>query len=174
MAALKWYTRARKFPQLIGRTPDGSRIIGGPYTYMQVATGALSAVVLSQTTWLWAGTNLILNAGIFLGCAASVVFLTGKLPQTMRNPLTMIGGVANLLASGYQVNGKPLSVPAPRRVPTVPVVLHDIHPATPAGNEPCHEPAAFPQTPEIYPVNNGTQKSPALTNVQRLLLGEQL
>lgn len=172
--ALKWYTRARKFPQLIGRTPDGSRIIGGPYTYMQVAAGAMSAVVLSQTTWLWAGTNLILNAGIFLGCVAAVVFLTGKLPQTMRNPLTMIGGVTNLLTSGYQVNGKPLSVPAPRRVATVPVTVHDTHPTSQAATQPCHEPAASPTPQEIYPVNNGTQKGPALTNVQRLLLGEQL
>ena len=45
--ALKWYTRARKFPQLIGRTPDGTRIPGGPYTYTQVAAGVVTAVYAS-------------------------------------------------------------------------------------------------------------------------------
>jgi len=27
---VKWYTRARRFPQLIGKTPDGARLWGGP------------------------------------------------------------------------------------------------------------------------------------------------
>ena len=51
---MKWYTRARKFPQLIGRTPDGTRIPGGPYTYLQVAAGVGMAAVLAATTGLWA------------------------------------------------------------------------------------------------------------------------
>ena len=77
--ALKWYTRARKFPQLIGRTPDGTRIPGGPYTYTQVAAGVVTAVVLAQTTWLWAHGGLILNATIFIGATVGAVFAAGTL-----------------------------------------------------------------------------------------------
>ena len=37
------FTAARKFPQLIGKTPDGKRIAGGPYTLTQ---GIVLAIVL--------------------------------------------------------------------------------------------------------------------------------
>ena len=40
---VRWYTRARKSPQLIGNTPDGAKLWGGPYTYRQ---GIGAAVVL--------------------------------------------------------------------------------------------------------------------------------
>ena len=32
---VKNYTRARKFPQLLGMTPDGKKLPGGPYSYTQ-------------------------------------------------------------------------------------------------------------------------------------------
>jgi hypothetical protein len=103
--ALKWYTRARKFPQLIGRTPDGTRIPGGPYTYTQVAAGVVTAVVLAQTTWLWAHGGLILNATIFIGATVGAVFAAGKLTPGMRNPIVLASGALNLMSSGYRLDG---------------------------------------------------------------------
>lgn len=51
---VKWYTKARRFPQLLGRAPDGTRIPFGPYTMTQaIGAGAVifAAKVLSG---LWA------------------------------------------------------------------------------------------------------------------------
>ena len=61
---VKWYTRARRFPQLIGKTPDGARLWGGPYTYTQVIVAAVVIVVGIQTAGLWGQFGLIGNAPV--------------------------------------------------------------------------------------------------------------
>lgn len=64
---VKWYTRARRFPQLIGKLPDGRRIWGGPYTYTQVIAGAVLIVVLAKTASIWAQFGVIGNIVIGVG-----------------------------------------------------------------------------------------------------------
>lgn len=174
--ALKWYTRARKFPQLIGRTPDGTRIPGGPYTYTQVAAGVVTAVLLAQTTRLWAHGSLMLNATIFIGATVGAVIAAGKLPPGMRNPLVLASGAINLMTSGYRLDGAPVpqrkvsrgtaigpvtvfEASEPRQLELAPVVaaVEELVPL-----DQLMEPAITPP-----PVAR-----PALTNVQRLLLGE--
>lgn len=169
--ALKWYTRARKFPQLIGRTPDGSRIPGGPYTYTQVAAGVLTAAVLAQTTWLWAHGSLLLNATMFIGLTVGAVFATGKLPPGMRNPLVLASGALNLLTPGYRLNGSALRSPKPTTsTAAAPVTVFEpvaaVRPAEPT-------PAVVEDTqPERLDTPAAPTMQPALTGVQRLLLGE--
>src|SRR5450759_686655 len=51
---VKYYTRARKFPQLIGRTPDGAKIWGGPYTFTQAISAGVVLFVGVNTMGLWA------------------------------------------------------------------------------------------------------------------------
>ena len=174
--ALKWYTRARKFPQLIGRTPDGTRIPGGPYTYTQVAAGVVTAVVLAQTTWLWAHGGLILNATIFIGATVGAVFAAGKLTPGMRNPIVLASGALNLMSSGYRLNGTAIATPKPNTataagpvtvfIPAPPLAKHPV-PATAV--EPVAVPAPIPALPATEP---RPVPGPALSSVQRLLLGE--
>ncbi|NHB86148.1 hypothetical protein G7085_20930 [Tessaracoccus sp. HDW20] len=116
---MKWYTRARKFPQLIGRTPDGTRIPGGPYTYTQVAAGVGTAIVMAQTTWLWAHGSLLLNATIYIGAVIGAVIATGKLPPGMRNPLVLATGALNLLKPGYRIGGAAIPHPKPTTATTL-------------------------------------------------------
>ena len=47
------FTAARRFPQLIGKTPDGKRIAGGPYTMTQFVGGAALILGLYFTHSLW-------------------------------------------------------------------------------------------------------------------------
>lgn len=170
--ALKWYTRARKFPQLIGRTPDGTRIPGGPYTYTQVAAGVVTAVVLAQTTWLWAHGGLILNATIFIGATVGAVFAAGKLTPGMRNPIVLASGALNLMSSGYRLDGTAIKDPKPNTATAAGPVTVFI-PAPPLAKpitapvEPVAVPAPIRGLPSPAPV-----PGPALSSVQRLLLGE--
>ena len=64
---VKWYTRARKFPQLIGKTPDGAKLWGGPYTYTQVVGASVVLVVGLKTISLWGSFGLVGNALVVLG-----------------------------------------------------------------------------------------------------------
>ena len=171
--ALKWYTRARKFPQLIGRTPDGTRIPGGPYTYTQVAAGVVTAVVLAQTTWLWAHGGLILNATIFIGATVGAVFAAGKLTPGMRNPIVLASGALNLMSSGYRLDGTAIATPKPNTataagpvtvfIPAPPLAKPTTAPSS--NRSPCPPRSAHCPCPAPVP-------SPALSSVQRLLLGE--
>lgn len=173
--ALKWYTRARKFPQLIGRTPDGTRIPGGPYTYTQVAAGVVTAVVLAQTTWLWAHGGLILNATIFIGATVGAVFAAGKLTPGMRNPIVLASGALNLMSSGYRLDGTAIRNPKPNSATAAGPVTVFIPAPTLAKptTAPLTEPVAVPAPIGALPATEPRPvPGPALSSVQRLLLGE--
>ena len=173
--ALKWYTRARKFPQLIGRTPDGTRIPRGPYTYPQVPAGVVAAVVLAQTTWLWAHGGLILNATIFIGATVGAVFAAGKLTPGMRNPIVLASGALNLMSSGYRLDGTAIRDPKPNTATAAGPVTVFI-PAPPLAKPittPLTEPVAVPAPIPVLPATEPRPvPGPALSSVQRLLLGE--
>lgn len=95
----KWFTSARKFPQLIGRTPDGTQLWGGPYTITQLVVGAMVAVLLWLTPGLWAqfglAGNIVVGPAILIGA----VVAAGKLPFGMRNPVVVAGGWLHVLSS---------------------------------------------------------------------------
>lgn len=115
---VKWYTRARRFPQLIGKTPDGATIWGGPYTYTQVIAGVLLIVIGSKTTWLWGHFGLIGNALILLGATYGLVLLLGRMPIGARNPLSVGAGALRALSSPAQghLAGGPVRIRRPHRV----------------------------------------------------------
>ena len=101
----KNYTRARKFPQLIGTTPEGQRLPFGPYTYTQFIGAGVVGLVLWQTTGLWATGSLIRNVTVFAMTMAGTVYGLGRLPLGGRNPLSMVLGVGKALTGGTQTPG---------------------------------------------------------------------
>lgn len=124
---VKWYTRARRFPQLIGKTPDGATIWGGPYTYTQVIAGVAVIILGSKTTWLWGHFGLIGNALILLGATYGLVLLLGRIPVGSRNPLSVGAGVLRAItapALGTR-GGSPVRVRRPHRSRTKLVVTPD-------------------------------------------------
>ena len=188
---VKNYTRARKFPQLLGMTPDGKKLPGGPYSYTQFVGAGLVALVLWKTPGIWATGSLIRNVFVFLALVGVTAWGLGKLPIGGRNPLSMVAGVSKALGSPAQA--PKVSGPTPRRprvhalagmVTVVPVPSLAAHPlvehiteARPVRMEP--EPASTPvqdHTPERRRVSPPSILRPPLatqpaasTSVQRLV-----
>ncbi|TDC48322.1 hypothetical protein E1212_21660 [Jiangella ureilytica] len=118
LETVKYYTRARKFPQLLGRMPDGTKIPGGPYTVQQLIAAIIIIVVGGLTIDTWGVFGVFGNVALLFGTAFGAVFLIGRLPMNGRNPLYALLGlyrVVNAPASGrYQ--GRPVKFRRPRRV----------------------------------------------------------
>lgn len=180
LEVVKWYTRARKFPQLIGRTPDGARIPGGPYTFVQVIAAGLMLLVGVNTMGWWARYGLIANALLLLSVTYGLVLLLGRIPPGSRNPLSICAGLSRALTAPPtgRLAGRPIKLRPPRQVRHNIVLLTTPTSAGPAGHRPTathqlspqataappQQRAAPPRAPEVP-----TRLAPALTGVQALL-----
>lgn len=113
----KFYTRARRFPKLIGKLHDGTRIPGGPYTLTQVIIGGLFLFVAMQTRSFWTWGSLIIDLPLVLATTWGVAWLSGLIPQTNRNILSV--SASGLAAFSSPLNGrfkgKPVRFKQPRR-----------------------------------------------------------
>ncbi|WP_425955265.1 hypothetical protein [Xylanimonas sp. McL0601] len=185
---VRWYTRARRFPQLIGKTATGGMIWGGPYTYTQVGVGVGFFVIGLQTTWLWGHFGLIGNTLLLAAVSYGLVLIVGRLPIGSRNPLSI--GVGALRALGAPAHGTlaatPLRLRRPHHVTSRLVITHDAPtladiPAgtpTPAararrrGRDIPESAVATPPAPQRLrptPATTRSTTTPALTGVQRPL-----
>lgn len=156
---VKWYTRARRFPQLIGKTHDGTPLWGGPYTYTQVIVGVGILIVGVKTTSLWGHFGLIGNALLLLSVAYGVVLLVGRLPIGSRNPLSVGAGALRAWSApglGRQ-GGTPVRARRPTRVTRSVLTVTSCSPTTLEVPDP-PPPAATAEPPPAV-----------LTGVQRLL-----
>ncbi len=81
----RFYTRSRRFPKMIGRMTDGSRIPGGPYTLTQVGFGGVALLVLLVTRTQWSTGVVLLDLALTVGVAWGVTWLVGLIPMTRRN-----------------------------------------------------------------------------------------
>ena len=91
----KTFTRTRRIPQLIGRTSDGMRIPGGPYTMTQAIGGFVVGWLLYITMGLWGGSSAMWNWGMALTAVGVAVFMLGRMPIGGRNPVTVLLGFGN-------------------------------------------------------------------------------
>ena len=110
-----WYTHARRFRKLIGKTPDGARIWGGPYTYTQFFGAVAVLVVGAKTVGLWGQFGVIGNAVLLLGAGVRHRGGAGRLPIGSRNPLAVTAGV--LRASSCPPVGRRAGRPVKLRRP---------------------------------------------------------
>lgn len=108
------YTRARRFPLVIGRLPgSGGRIIGGPYTVAQVAVMVAMVIALRISAPVWAHFGLgdivayvVLPYGS--GFAIRRARIEGRDP--LRSGLGALGALGTP-ASG-RLRGRPYRAPA--------------------------------------------------------------
>lgn len=173
---VRWFTRARKFPQLIGRTPDGTRIPGGPYTPTQAVGGGLVFFIGAKTINSWAHFGLVMNGALLLAITAAVVWGLGRTPLGHRNPLSILTGYYRAFTAPQHghLAGRPVSLSRPRRVRhrvILPVTdLPDIVLPPPPARVPSAPEADTPVVPEpssAFPAAG--PRKPALTGVQALL-----
>lgn len=168
---VKWYTRSRRFPQLIGKTPDGARLWGGPYTYTQVITAAAVLVIGAKTAGVWGHFGMVGNAIVLLGSAYAATLLAGRLPVGSRNPISVVAGAVRAVRAPAwgTCAGTPLRPERPHRVTGRLIITSPIDRQTPGVTaadqvEPAADPGAIPAVPP-----GRVTAAPALTGVQRLL-----
>ncbi len=120
---VKNYTRARKFPQLLGMTPDGKKLPpGGPYSYTQFVGAGLVALVLWKTPGIWATGSLIRNVFVFLALVGVTAWGTRQAPPHRRPKSTVHGRrceqstrFASTSAEGRRTYTATTPSPRPRR-----------------------------------------------------------
>lgn len=174
--ALKWYTRARKIPQMIGRTPDGTRIPGGPYTFTQVFAGVAAGGLLWLTPGVWARGGLLASAIVALAVIFGAVYLTGQLPPGMRNPLVLGTGLLKVFSSGFTLDGSPMKrAPLTARRASARVTVFELESSL-ANTEPQLSKVTLlePDPQTTADLASPPTDRPALSAVQRLILGEQV
>jgi hypothetical protein len=156
----KFYTKARRIPMLVGKLPSGGRIWGGPYTITQVGAGAVVAFALWKTAPLWAQLGGFMNIVVAVGVVVGVVWATGKLPSSGRNPVALVMDAMNLTSSPGRLHGGQVALPKPRlmthRVLVVvpPARTGSVRQAVPATRQvrPVAGPVEPPRRVEIRPI----------------------
>lgn len=145
---VKWYTLARKFPQLIGRTPDGARIPGGPYTITQAVGGLIVLIFGYYSMGVWAGFGVLGNYTVLLSVTGAVVFGLGRIPLGARSPASIGVGVVRAVTAPQRgrLRGRPVRIRRPRKLTQRVVMCTEITTAA--------TPAAAPETCVASPVKD--------------------
>ncbi|RIQ12213.1 hypothetical protein, partial [Jiangella rhizosphaerae] len=90
---VKFYTRARRFPHVLGRFPDGTKIPGGPYTLTQVVGAGLLFLVGVRTMGIWGVGSGLTNVAFLLLATIGSVNVLGRLQTGGRGPVAVaLGG----------------------------------------------------------------------------------
>lgn len=129
---VKMFTKARNFPQLIGKAPDGKKIPGGPYTLTQFVGAGVVGGLLWLTSSIWAHGGTITNVAIFLGLTGGTLWALGRLPQGARSPVSVIRGIARAVTGAMtpaKINGAPVRSKRPHAVRGTVIIVDP--PATP-------------------------------------------
>lgn len=157
----RFYTRSRRFPKLIGRMHDGTRIPGGPYTVPQAVIGVIAFVLANMTRSLWGTGTFLVDLLIAAGIGWGAMWLAGQIPATRRNLLSVIAGIIRIytrpLEGSYRGAtlrlGRPRYVDGGSRVAvesdqaaTTPITRRAIEPAPVVPTMSPPRPVAQPQT----------------------------
>ncbi|MFI7742942.1 hypothetical protein [Kocuria rhizosphaericola] len=93
----KFYTAARKFQQLIGVTPTGEAIPGGPYTVTQFVVGIMVLVTGFITRPIWS-QGTIADVLYIAAAAIGITYGVGKLPRSRRSIINLINCCITLMS----------------------------------------------------------------------------
>jgi hypothetical protein len=173
---VKWYTLARRFPQLIGRTPDGARIPGGPYTVTQAVGGMAVLAVGYYSMGLWASFGTFGNYAVLILVTAAPIIGLGKIPLGARNPVSIAMGAARAASAprAGRLRGKAVRIRAPHQVRhrivlcrLIPTHADDLTPtpapAAPVAPRPVSPPSVIPERPTPARPATAARRRPART-----------
>lgn len=154
----RFYTRSRRFPKLIGRMTDGSRIPGGPYTMTQVLSGGMVFLVAMVTRNLWTTDAMLLDLMITAAITYAAIFVVGFLPLTRRNLVAAFMGAVSAIFRPVEgkYQGKVPRLRRPHQVHGTSLVLS-------YGSSPEEQPPPRPQ-PALEEAAPAAQPSPALVS----------
>lgn len=174
----RFFTRSRRFRKFLGRLPDGTKIIGGPYTITQGLVLAVVLIVACITQGLWGTGTPFVDfplAGAFAWAAA---WGAGRIPMTRRNLFSVITGglTAMFRSSAGSYRGAPLRIRPPHQAKGKSYIgKTSSRPVAPAPVEPDREPApvrapASVATATPRPLPAAVSSRPALSGVTAMLL----
>lgn len=167
----RFYTRSRRFPKVIGRFHDGTRIPGGPYTVAQVVIGGVVALVALTTRAMWGTDVILLDIPLALGIAWGAAWAAGRIPATRRNLLLVVTGAvsaASRPAAGRYRNQQFRLRPPHRAAGAVAIATATTHP-TPSGHPDAAQPPATATAVAPRPLPTPAKSTGAVSGVERLL-----
>lgn len=86
----RFYTKARRFPKMIGRLNDGSRIPGGPYTLTQISVGGVVLFLMLMFRPVWGWGFVLAEIPFAVAISWVVMWTVGRLPTSQRNIVAAI------------------------------------------------------------------------------------
>lgn len=112
------FYRTSKYPLMMGRLPDGTKIFGGPYTAAQGITGAATIMGALFTWGLWANFGLFGNIIMLAASVIIPVYLAGMIRTKNRNPIMLAAGAIGAwnAPSGGKLANAPLKFRKPHHV----------------------------------------------------------
>lgn len=177
----RFYTRSRKFPRLIGRLHDGTKIPGGPYTVTQAIVAAVVLALGLVTRGLWGTGTILVDIPIVLLVAWGGAWGAGRLPATRRNIgsilLGAVGAMFRPAAGKYREQTVKLSPPhfaggtaviGGAKTPTTTQPQPAIPAPAPVAVTAAAEETRTPAATELVPVGATPARTP-VTGVERLL-----
>lgn len=114
----RYYTRGVRFPRLVGKTDDGTRIPGGPYTITQVIGGLVVFVAGNALRPLWGGHSLVADYAVLLVATVATVFALKFVRSGGRDPFTAGLALLSVYAQprSGRVAGRAVRIRTPHRV----------------------------------------------------------
>lgn len=109
----RFYTSARRFKQVLGSLPDGTKIPGGPYTYTQIGVMLATFVLGWLTRGIWGTDSAIGDLIILIAVAFGLGFIISRMPQSRRNPLKLLASTIALFThpgAGGRWRGRPMKL----------------------------------------------------------------
>lgn len=113
----RFYTRSRRYPRMIGRLPEGTRLWGGPYTFTQIGLGVLVTCLAAASRELWSTGSVLTDFSITLGAGWAAAFLGRYAPIGSIHPLVAANAALRCIMAprGGRYRGLPLRHHRPRR-----------------------------------------------------------
>lgn len=112
------FYRTTKYPKVMGRFYDGTKIPGGPYTMTQGVVGAVALFIALQTSSLWARGNILLDLPLGALFVWGAAWVGGRIRVGNRNPAVLLMGLfrAAMSPSQGQYNDLPYRAKTPHQV----------------------------------------------------------
>lgn len=106
----RFYTRSRRYPRMIGRLPEGTRLWGGPYTFTQLGLGVLAICLAAASRELWSTGSILTDFAITLGAGWAAAFLGRYAPIGSMHPLVAANAAIRCIMAprGGRYRGLPL------------------------------------------------------------------
>lgn len=96
------FYRTTKYPRVMGRFYDGTKIPGGPYTMTQGVVGAMALFIVLQTSSLWARGNSLLDLPLGALFVWGAAWVAGHIRVGNRNPAVLLMGLLRATTSPSQ------------------------------------------------------------------------